>query len=193
MKAIRVLAAVVIAVSAVPVLAFGASYGTWEDVLSSREPVKIYIEEVVNNSDDVNIDPSRSTEVVKKVFKSRRQPRFDIVGSKEKADIIFEGKISDYVWMEEAPVTNVWSAGALVMDLATRRSKNYARKLISYKIYSADGTTLFEKVTQATLKQSGMPEEKSYDMMAARAQRMLGMDLFGRFRRDTRRSGPVRR
>lgn len=156
-------------------------YHTWQDVMDSRETVKIYVMDLANVSEDPDVSVVKATGAVKEMFGNRISPRFDVVGSPEKADIIFKGEVGEYIWMEKAPVTSVHSAGALLIDLATRDGKNYARKVIRYRIFDPHtDRTLLEETTQATIKRAGVPLEKSYELMYERAARMLAMDIFRR-------------
>ncbi|MFA6636538.1 MAG: hypothetical protein WCV56_05505 [Candidatus Omnitrophota bacterium] len=183
-------ASAAVAVLLVSSSVMAGEYKKWEDVTSSRKPVKIYVEKVTNATDNPKISEERSTEVVKKMFENRISTKFDVVESKDAADIVFKAEISEYVWMEKAPITNIHSAGAIVMDLATRGSKNYARKFINYQISDA-GTDneLLEGETMVTLKQAGMPEEKSYEMMYERGGKMLARDIFRKRKRSSLRPG----
>ncbi len=163
-------------------------YKKWEDVLSSRDIVKVHVERMVNATGNPKISEERSTDVVKSVFASRISPKFEVVELKENADIVFKGEVKEYVWMEKAPVTDIYGAGALAMDLATRSGKNYARKIIDYQICdAASGQVLLDKETLVTLKRKGMPEEKSYDMMYERGKKMLNRDIFRKGKRSNLR------
>jgi hypothetical protein len=165
-------------------------YKKWEDVTSSRKPVRIYVEKVTNATENPKVSEERVTDIVKKVFENRISTKFEVVSSKDEAEILFEGEITEYIWMEKAPVTNIHSAGSLVMDLATRGSKNYARKFINYRISDAGtGNELLEGETMVTLKQAGMPEEKSYEMMYERGGKMLSRDIFRKGKRSSLRPG----
>ena len=164
------------------------TYKKWKDVRDSWKTVKVYVEKIANATSNPKISEERSTDVVKKMFKGRITPKFEVVGSKGEADIVFEGAVKEYIWMEKAPITDVYGAGALAVDLATRGGKNYARKIIEYSICDA-GTDkeLIEGETLVTLKRPGMPEEQSYEMMYARAGKMLAKDIFRKGKRNSLR------
>lgn len=189
MKKLKLLAtAMMIIATALACESQAKEYKKWEDVLSSSGAINVYVEKMVNSTSNEKISEDRSTDVVKKVFSGRINPKFNVVDSKEKADIYFQGEVAEYVWMEKAPITDIYGAGALAMDLATRSGKNYARKIIKYKIYSVPtGQLLLEKETLVTLKKKGMPEEKSYDMMYERGGKMLTRDIFRKGEKDTLR------
>jgi hypothetical protein len=189
MKKIRILAlSLVVMGMVVPSIGGAADYSKWEDVLSSNDIVKVYVERMKNNTGNPEISEERSTEVVKNMFEKRISTKFNVVNSEKDADIIFRGEVEEYVWMEKAPVTDIYGAGALAMDLATRGGKNYARKIIKYTISSPSSEkVLRDGVTLVTIKRPGMPEEKSYDMMYERGGKMLARDVFRKGKRDSLR------
>ena len=55
-------------------------------------------------------------------------------GSEGAQDIVFSGKIVEYLWKKKAPVTAIYSPVALAIDLAARGKKHYAIMQIHYKI-----------------------------------------------------------
>lgn len=186
MKLIKAIMAVCFCAALITTEAKAEDYDTWEDVVSSNKAVNIYVKKVVNSSENKKVSEERSTETVKKVFSTRISPKFNIVSSEKEADIIFDGEVTDYVWMEKAPITDIYGAGALAVDIATRGGKNYARKIIQYRIYDVkSGKQLLEGETLVTLKRKGMPEEKSYEMMYSRGQKMLSKDLFKKDKKRT--------
>ena len=67
----------------------------WDDVIQSTAPVNIYVGDIANKTDDKKVNAKEVTEIVKKMFADRKDPRFNVVISAESADIIFEGTISD--------------------------------------------------------------------------------------------------
>jgi len=167
------------------VSSFADEIREWGDVVESTSPVNIYIEDIPNKTGDDVIDAGKVTGVVKEMFAERKNPEFNVVDSKDEADVVFKGKISDYVWSEKAPLTNIYSPGAIVLDEVTRGGKNWARMELDYKIYAAkNGKLLLDYETQVTLKQPGMPKDESYGMIYDRLPKVLAMDVFKRYKRQ---------
>ncbi len=188
-KAKNIMAAVLILSMAFPLQAFSQKIRKWEDVLASRKPVNIYVEDIKNKSKDSVVSSAKVTQIVKNLFAKRRSPRFNVVAKKSEADIVFKGKISEYTWLKKAPITDIYSPGALLVDEATRGYKNWARMELQYKIKKIGlGKILLEHETQITLKQPRMPRNKSYGMIYKRAPRILALDIFKRFRGPSKRS-----
>ena len=171
-----------------PSMAQAKTFRKWRDVLLSRGTVNVYVETVANDTGDAKVSEEKETDIVKKMFQGRITPKFKVVSSKADADIVFQGDVKEYVWMEKAPITAIYGAGALVVDLATRGNKNYARKLIKYRICTPEkDKEILKGVTLVTLKQAGMPEEESYAMMRLRGGKMLSKDIFRKGKRKTLR------
>jgi hypothetical protein len=188
-KAKNIMAAILILSMAFPLQAFSQRIRKWEDVLASRKPVNVYVENIENKSKDPNVSSAEVTQVVKKVFAKRRSPRFNVVEKKSEADIVFKGKISEYTWLEKAPITDIYSPGTLLIDEVTRGRKNWARMELQYKIKTAGaGKILLEKETQITIKQPNVPRDKSYGMICKRALKILALDIFKRFGGPQKRS-----
>lgn len=182
-----VIMAVIILAMICPQQAFSGTIKTWEEVLKNNKPVNIYVENVVNESGNKDADVALATQVVKGVFEKRITPKFKVVTDKSKADIIFSGVLTESLWMEKAPITDVYGGAALAIDLATRGKKSYARIQMRYKISAAKtGTALIDQVTQVTIKEANIPEDKSYDMVCKRASKVLAMDIFKRYKRKAR-------
>ncbi len=176
-----ILAAVVLLSMVFPVQGFSATFRRWEQVLSSSDTINIYVKNIVNASADSTVNADTITGIVKSVFAKRTSPKFNVVGSKSQANIVFSGKIVEYLWKKKAPITAIYSPAALAIDLATRGKKNYAIMQIHYKItVAATGKTLLNQITKVTLKKRNMPQEKTYEMIYNRAPRILDLDLFKR-------------
>jgi hypothetical protein len=167
-----------------PSQAFSQREHKWKRILSSRKPVNIYVANITNESKDQQVDADRVTDIVKNIFAKRRQPRFNIVDKKSAADIVFKGEIIEFIWMKKAPITNVYGAGALAMDIATRDLKKYARMRVEYEISDAKtGEVLADQVTQVTLKKFKLPKDECYEMIYKRSRKILTMDIFKRYKR----------
>ncbi len=161
--------------------AFAGTIKCWHDVVKSRDTINIFVEDIANGSEDKIVDPQKVTLIVKDLFAKRTHPKFILVNSKDEADIVFSGVISEYIWLEEAPLTNVFSAGGIVMDEVTRRDKNWARIELDYRIIAVKtGRELVDYETQVTLKQKNIPKDKSYDMIYERLPKVLARDVFRR-------------
>ena len=183
----RILRSVIVlgVIISIGVLSWSMEIKKWEGVLNSRKPVKIYVEEIVNKTDDPNVSADLATKVIKDVFSTRISPEFKVVEDKSKAQIIFKGAMTEYTWQKVAPITNVYSPGALAFDALTRYKKNWARLQINYSIVDAkNGRVLLKDETQVTIKQANVPKNKSYSMIFGRLPKIFSMDIFKRFKRD---------
>jgi hypothetical protein len=188
-KGVAIVAISGVVIALMTVSAQAKTYEKWEDVLRAHVPVNVYVEKVANMSGNDKISEEKSTGVVKEMFSDRITPKFNVVDSRDKADIVFKGAVTEYVWMKKAPITDIYGAGALAMDLATRGKKNYSRKTIKYSIYaSEDNKELLEGTALVTLKQAGMPEDESYEMMYERGGNMLAKNIFRKGSRGGRNS-----
>jgi len=157
---------------------------SWTDVVESSSPVKIYVSDMINKSKDKNVDAGKVTQIVKQMFSDRISPKFEIVNDPKEADIIFKGVISDYVWSKKAPITDIYSPGAIALDQLTRDKKNWARMEVDYKVTAAGGDNmLLDYETQVTLKKPGIPKDKSYGIIYERFPKILSMDIFKRYKR----------
>ena len=184
-RIMRVIAVVIVLSMIFPATGFSRSFKKWTEVLASTEPVNIYVEKIVNETNDKKVNADTVTKIAKDIFAQRRSPDFDVVDDKSQADIVFSGAVIEYVWMKEAPITDVYGAAPLILDLATRSKKNYARMQVEYKIDdAASGDLLLDGVTQVTLKKSGIPEDESYDMIYERLSKVHSMNIFKRHRKD---------
>lgn len=169
---------------------FGEENMRWKELLKSSGPVKVYVEDVVNTSNDANIDVDKVKEIVDEAFKENKNTDFVILDSSDGADIIFKGTISDYVWSQKAPLTNIFPPAALAVDEATRANKNWARMELDYKIYDAKSNSLLlDYETQVTIKRPNVPKAKSYGLIYERARQILARDMFTRADSDKKASG----
>lgn len=170
----------------VPSQAFSATMKKWDRIMGGYGSRNIFVENIVNETDDSAVEPAKITEKIKKVFAERGTPSFNVVKDRSQADMVFRGTVTEYVWMEKAPITEVYGAGALAIDLATKDSKNYARIKIDYKIFDAKtDETVLERTTQVTIKQADVPKDKSYGMINERLPKILSLDIFKRYKNRT--------
>jgi hypothetical protein len=161
---------------------------SWEQLLKSDRTWNIYLEPVVNDSKDKNVSTEKVGDIFKNIFIRRIQPDFNVVDKKDDADLIFSATITEYIWMEKAPVTDVYGPGALALDFFTKDLKEYARMILEYKLEQvSDGRLLLDNVSQITEKKWKMPEEKSYEYIYEDSPRILKIDLFKRY--DRHRKG----
>lgn len=166
--------------------AFAETMKRWDKVVNDDGPRNIFIENVVNESGDSMVDPSMITAKIAGVFSGRGNPNFNVVKDRGEADMVFKGVITEYAWMEKAPITEIYGAGALAMDMATRDSKNYARMEVEYKIFDAKThETIMAYVTQVTIKQPGVPQNESYAMIYERFPKIFSLDIFKRYKKRT--------
>ncbi len=106
-----ILVALVILSTIFPVEGFSETFRDWQQVLKAPSTVNIYVEneDIVNDSADTTVNADTVTGIVKGVFADRTSPKFNVVGSKSQADIVFSGKIVEYLWKKKAPVTGIYS------------------------------------------------------------------------------------
>lgn len=184
MRVKRIAAVLTAVLMLFPAQGFTRAISGWDGVMDGMKVLNIYIEKVSNESGDKAVDVDKVTGIVREVFSTRGTPCFTIVDDITKADIVFKGSVSEFLWMEKAPITNVYGAGALAMDVATHDNKNYARMQLSYRIYEpSSGDTLLDQVTQVTLKQPGIPKDESYKMIYERTPKILVLDIFKRYKK----------
>jgi hypothetical protein len=184
MKKIAVLTmALVMLVSA---QAFSMAMKGWDRVINDDGPRNIFIENVVNESGDNMVDPAKITEKIKGVFAGRGTPSFNVVNDRSRAEMVFKGTVTEYIWMEKAPITEIYGAGALVMDVATKDSKNFVRMQIDYKVFDAKtDETMMTYVTQVTIKQPDVPKNESYGMIYDKLPKIFSLDIFKRYKKRT--------
>ncbi len=180
----RIVAAAAVLAMMFSAQAFPKALSGWDGVMSGRKVPKIYIEKITNETGDNNVDAAGITDIVKDLFATRGTPPFNVVKDKSGADLIFEGAIVESLWMEKAPITDVYGVGALAVDIATKDGKNYARMQISYTVTDArSGETLLDQVTQVTIKQPDVPKDKSYGMVFRKVKKILVLDIFKRYKK----------
>ena len=173
---------------AAPLRAEAPVVQSWEQLIKSDGTWNIYIEPVVNASKNEKVSTERVADIFRKIFSRRIQPDFEVVENKSEADLIFSARITEYIWMDKAPVTDVYGPGAIVLDFFTKDLKEYARMILEYKLEQvADGRVLLDNVSQITEKKWKMPEEESYELIYKDSSRILKIDMFKRY--DQHRMG----
>lgn len=171
--------------------AFSVPLRGWDKVMSGQKVYKIYIENIVNKTGDKNVDAADITGIVKDMFATRGTPTFKVVKEEKEADLVFRGEIFEYLWMEKAPITDVYGVGALAVDVATKDGKNYARMQMRYTVTNEKtGDVIIDQVTQFTIKQPDVPKDKSYGMIFDKVRKILALDVFKRYKKVHNEPGP---
>ena len=171
--------------------AFSIPLRGWEKVMSGEKVYKIYIENIANETGDSKVDAAGITDIVRDMFATRGTPTFKVVKNECEADLVFRGEIFEYLWMEKAPITDVYGVGALAVDVATKDGKNYARMQVRYTVTDEkSGDVVIDQVTQFTIKQPDVPKDKSYGMILGKIRKILALDVFKRYKKVHNEPGP---
>jgi len=147
-----------------------------KDYLSNHHDVKVCVE-LKNSSGDGNIDVSMLKKIVEEAFRDRKSYSFTIVNTAGEADIVFKGDITEYVWLENDPVDNIWSIGSAAIDAATK--DNYARMQVASELVTTNNNrVLWSDKVQADVTVHVMPRESSYELIYKRFAKSVMIKIF---------------
>lgn len=164
--------------------AFARDFRKWRAVARANGPVKIYLSDIENKSEDPKVDINGLKSRIKDALEKRKSTKFVVVDKEQDADIVFKGTVTKYLWTDDAPITNIYPPVALAVDIATRGKMDWVEMDMAYTITSqGSGRELLDRETRATIKEEGLSEAESYKRINERMPIMLLRDMFKRPRR----------
>jgi hypothetical protein len=146
--------------------------GSIIEFFDDKDVIKAYVSDVVNSSGDRKIDVKKLKNSIEEALRSRLSHTFEIVKKKDKADIIINTEVLEYLWTEHDPVDTVMGFPAMVYDAVQK--KNYAcMKAIFIILDAKDGAQIWRKTLRSTITKSHMTEKESYNLSNERIAKIF--------------------
>jgi len=144
--------------------------------LKDRRQVRICID-LKNSSADKRVDTALLKKILEEGFLARRSYDFQIADTPDKADLILDGDVKEYLWQTVDPVDEVWGAVSTAMDAAI--ADNYARMQVQMELIEAKNSrVIWSDKVQSTVTHHVMPQDASYDIVYKRFLKSLMTELF---------------
>lgn len=158
----------------------GASHGycgELTDMALTKHPIKVFLGEFTNTSDQVQIAPDLFRKEIEKAFAERKSVSFAIVKSPQESDVQVSAAIKSYQYMEKDPVKPSLS---VIMALDAVTSENYAELSAEFTVVNTatGGVALKENLT-GFVKRMMTPAE-SVPLVYDKLARKFVADTFGK-------------
>ncbi len=146
--------------------------------LSKRGIVKTYVAPIAEPAIEPAPDVKLLHKILENQLKTRMTINFNIVDSRDMADIIINCEVLEYFWTEDDPL-DTWGAAAMAIDVA--KKENYSRMEALFTVTNAkNGKIILEEKLRATITDDGMSEEDSISMINERIAKIFIRKCFGK-------------
>ena len=126
--------------------------------LSRKGIVKVFVADLTDATAAPKADLPDLKKKIEEGLKNRKSIRFELV-SKEDADILLEGSVTEFLWTDSDPVDMITGWAAAAIDAA--KKDHYARLMVDFVIRDAKGPVLWQDKVRATLTDPAMTEAES--------------------------------
>lgn len=157
--------------------AFSASlYETY----SRKGTVKVFVDMPVDKTEK-KVKTIELKTAFEKALKERKSVRFELVSSREAADLVIETDVVEFYWTNHDPVDMIMGVGGTAMDIA--RVECYARMTAAIRVKEAkSGRTEWSDKLKATITKADMSEAQSLDLIGDDMAKVLMKEAFGKKR-----------
>lgn len=139
---------------------------------SGRGVVKVFLQDPTDASAAKKVDLPALKKFVGEALTARKSLKFEIVPSREAADVAVETEVAEYFWTDHDPVDMIMGVGVAAYDAAT--VEHYARIQAGMAVRDAKtGRVLWKDKLMATVTDGKMPEADG----PARASQKLAQDF----------------
>ena len=161
----------------VPQTALAKKVRTFQDLLSEKDTIKIYVEDIQNLTNDTKVENKSLKVQISKALENRLSTNFVLVTNPANATVILKSDIIEYYWTLEDPIDQIHSYGALAMDMA--KKEKYVRLTADFTlIYVPTDKIIWERLIKATITDNNMSQEDSYSLANERLVSVLLRNMF---------------
>lgn len=148
----------------------------FQSFLKDHSSVKIYVD-IKNSSGDDKVDINLLKKLLEEAFAARKSHKFIVVQTTGDSDLILKGDVTEYVWMKDDPIDQVYGIESAVIDAAM--VENYARIQVQAALVAAKhNRILWSDRVKATMTKDVMPKESSYEIIYPRFIKSIMIEIF---------------
>lgn len=148
----------------------------FQSFLKDHSSVKVYVD-IKNISGDDKVDINLLKKLLEEAFAARKSHKFVVVQTAAEADLILKGDVTEYVWMKDDPIDQVYGIEAAAIDAAM--VENYARIQVQAALVAAKhNRILWSDRVKATMTKGVMPKESSYEIVYPRFIKSIMIEIF---------------
>lgn len=152
----------------------------FKDKIEDNIPVKVYINETVNQSGQPQIMTADFSKELTASLHERRSIRFEVVGTPAESDIQISPVIKNYQYLEKGPFKPSPSVGTLILDAAATMSENYVEMAVEYTVSDTKSGNVLWKDTISEYNKKKMTAEESVPLIYDAVTRAFVWRCFGK-------------
>ncbi|MFC1480384.1 hypothetical protein ACFL5Y_02925 [Candidatus Omnitrophota bacterium] len=149
------------------------------EMLSRKSVVKTYVEDIADSSGKAKADLKHLKKALEDALITRMTINFELVSTKENADIIIGCDITEFYYTTEDPIDQIGSSVTFVMDVLSKA--NYVRMQAVFTVMDvATGKQLWREKVRSTVTNKTMTEQQSVPTANARIIKIFMRDCFSK-------------
>ena len=157
-----------------------AEYGPIGSSFKGKEPVKVYIGEMANESGQSQVTPETYKKDLEQGLRNRKSLTFQIVPTAAESDIQIAAVIKQYRYLERGPLKPSIGIQTTLLDAAASATHNYAEMTVDYTVTDTKtGKALWKNTINEYLKKVMTPGE-SIPMISDKVTRAFIARCFGK-------------
>lgn len=149
---------------------------------AGKEPVKVYIKSVTNESGKSEVEPDKFRKSLEKIFSERKALRFAVVKSPSESDIQVEAIIKNFNYLNRGPLKSVPVMGLSIVDAAATATQNYVEIGVEYAVIATNTGQVLWKSGLADYLKRVMTAEESLPLIYDKIARVFLWKCFGKSR-----------
>lgn len=144
-----------------------------------KQPIKAYIKEVINESDEDQVSTEAFKESLRQSLLDRKLVKFEIADNPAQSDIQISIVIKEYQYLERGPLKPIPGL-SIIFDAAASLTENYVKMAAEYTVVDTESDKiLWHGIVTESLKKSMTPEE-SIPLICNKLSRTFVWKCFGR-------------
>lgn len=146
--------------------------------LVDNKVLKVYLGDFTSCTDKITPEKLKST--LKDIMLARKSERFEIATNKEDSDIIINGDIVAYRYLDKDPIDHIaGGTTGLLVDAVV--DQNYVQVKVKFTVLKTkNGRKLWEKTIPVSVTETDMPEADSIPKIIDESERRFIWYCFGK-------------
>lgn len=177
MGKMSILCAVMIVIFAAPL--FGEDGGL-SRLASGKQPIKVFIKDVSDESGDETIKEEEFRNVLEKSLLDRKSVDFDIVKNIEQCDVYICAILKKYQYLERGPLKITPSIQGMLLDAAASATENYAEMEAEFLVAEAKTNRQLWKDKISSYEKKVMTQAESVPIIYDKVARRFLWQSFGK-------------
>jgi len=157
-----------------------ARENTLSDLVNSGKPIKVFVKEFDNETNDAMIKPDIFKVELEKAFSNRKSVIFQVVKHPVESDVQVSGILKKFQYLDRGPLKAGPGAGGILLDAAASATHNYAEMEAYFTITDTKTSQVLWSDLVNVYKKKVMTPQDSVGVIYDKISRIFLSKSFGK-------------